>query len=208
MNILAIGAHFDDIELGCGGALARHVANGDTVIAYVATLSGYKNADNKVIRPNEIALKEGQEAMRILGVELICGTFNTLELEFAEPLNVQILRIVEERKIDRVYMHWTGDVHHDHISLAHASLHACRHVKRILMYRSNWYHSGKVFNGNYYIDITEHWEKKESSILAHESELGRVNKKWVSFFRNEAENAGQRIGVPLAEVFEVVKWIE
>ena len=31
MNILAIGAHFDDVELGCGGALSKHVQNGDDV---------------------------------------------------------------------------------------------------------------------------------------------------------------------------------
>ena len=28
MKILAIGAHFDDIELGCGGTIARHVREG------------------------------------------------------------------------------------------------------------------------------------------------------------------------------------
>ena len=37
MNVLAIGAHFDDIELGCGGALAKHVKNGDKVIGFIAT---------------------------------------------------------------------------------------------------------------------------------------------------------------------------
>lgn len=37
MNILAIGAHFDDIEIGCGGALAKHVANGDRVFCQVIT---------------------------------------------------------------------------------------------------------------------------------------------------------------------------
>ena len=31
MNILAIGAHFDDVELGCGGTLARHVLDKDNV---------------------------------------------------------------------------------------------------------------------------------------------------------------------------------
>ena len=40
MNVLAIGAHFDDIELGCGGTLAGHVRRGDNVYAYVATVSG------------------------------------------------------------------------------------------------------------------------------------------------------------------------
>ena len=31
MNILAIGAHGDDIELGCGGSLAKHAAQGDKI---------------------------------------------------------------------------------------------------------------------------------------------------------------------------------
>lgn len=208
MNILAIGAHFDDIELGCGGALARHVANGDKVYAYVATYSGYKNMNDEVVRPNEVAHAEGIAAMKILGVELFCGNFNTLEVEFSESLNVQILRIVEEKKIDRVYTHWTGDIHHDHHNLAKASLHSCRHVKRILMYRSNWYHSSIQFNGNFYIDISSFWQKKVDAISAHQSELERVHRKWISFFKNEAENAGQRIGVSMAEVFEIVKWIE
>lgn len=209
MNILAIGAHFDDIELGCGGALAKHVAKGDKVYAYVATLSGYKNPNNKIVRSNAIALEEGSAAMKILGVELICGDFNTLELEFSEALNMQIVNIIEDKKIDRVYTHWTGDIHHDHHNLAKATLHSCRHVKRILMYRSNWYHSSDRFNGNFYIDITDFWQKKVDAISAHRSELERVHKKWISFFKNEAENAGQRIeSGGMAEVFEIVKWIE
>ena len=208
MNILAIGAHFDDIELGCGGALAKHVANGDKVYAYVATYSGYKNMNDEVVRPNSVAHAEGVEAMKILGVELFCGNFNTLDVEFCEAVNVQILRIVEEKKIDRVYTHWIGDIHHDHHNLAKASLHSCRHVKRLLMYRSNWYHSNLQFAGNFYIDITQHWPKKEASLAAHKSEMERTHKKWIGFFKNEAENAGQRIGVGLAEVFEIVKWVE
>ena len=207
MNVLAIGAHFDDIELGCGGALAKHIAAGDKAYAYVATTSGFKDINNKVIRPDNVALHEGEKAMQVLGVELICGKFNTLEVEFREELNVQILRIVEEKKIDRVYTHWIGDVHHDHIAVAHASLHSCRHVKQLLTYRSNWYHSNLNFNGNFYIDITDTMNKKILSIEQHESELERTHRKWIQFFTNEAENAGQRIGVKYAEVFELVKWL-
>jgi len=208
MNILAIGAHFDDLELGCGGALARHVANGDTVYGYVATVSGFANKDNVVVRTNETALEEGKRAMEIIGAELICGNFNTLEVEFVEALNVQIVKLVEEKRIDRVYTHWVGDIHHDHQAVARASLHSCRHVPRMLMYRSNWYHSTMEFRGNFYVDITDYWETKERAVLAHTSEINRTNKKWISFFRNEAENAGQKIGVEYAEVYEVVKWLE
>lgn len=209
MNILAIGAHFDDVELGCGGALAKHVKEGDDVFVYVPTLSGFASPRNEIIRSNDIALGEAEEAMRILGIkELICGDFKTMEVEFEEALNVEILKIVEEKKIEQVYTHWVGDIHHDHQAVARASLHSCRHVTRMLMYRSNWYHSTMDFRGNFYINITEHWETKELAVRAHASEMKRVGQRWIEFFRNEAENAGQKIGVKYSEVFEVVKWLE
>jgi LmbE family N-acetylglucosaminyl deacetylase len=209
MNILAIGAHFDDVELGCGGALAKHVALNDSVYVYVATVSGFSNHSAEMIRSNEIALIEAKNAMSILGVtELICGDFKTLEVEFIDTLNVQILRIVEKYKIDKVYMHWTGDIHHDHQAVAKASLHSCRHVRNVLMYRSNWYHSTQDFRGNYYVDISDYWQTKERAIRAHVSEIDRTGKKWINFFKNEAENAGQKIGVNMAEVFEVVKILD
>ena len=209
MNILAIGAHFDDVELGCGGALAKHAQNGDNVYVYVATVSGFTNQYNQTVRSSEIALGEAQVAMQVLGVkELICGKFKTLEIEFVDELNIEILKIVEEKKIDRVYAHWIGDIHHDHQAVAKASLHSCRHVPRLLMYRSNWYHSTMEFRGNFYIDITRQWDTKERAIQAHASEMDRTSSKWIEFFKNEAKNAGQRIGVNYAEVFEVVKWLE
>lgn len=208
MNILAIGAHFDDVELGCGGSLAKHNLKGDKVFIYVATTSGYGDYAKKIIRDDNIAFQEGQNAANILGAEVIRGNFETLKLEFDDSLNVDIIKIIKEKKIDQIYIHWYGDVHHDHSALTKATLHSGRHVKRILMYRSNWYHSPLDFRGNFYIDITETWRIKEKAIQAHESEYKRVGQKWLNFFKNEAENAGQKIGVPLAEVFEIVKWIE
>lgn len=209
MNILSIGAHFDDVELGCGGALARHAERGDDVYVYVATESGFSNQNQQIVRGNDIALEEAKESMKILGVkEMCCGNFPTLEVEFIDTLNIEILTIVEEKKIDLVYVHWVGDIHHDHQAVAKASLHSCRHVPRLLMYRSNWYHSASDFHGNFYVDITAQWETKENAIRAHISEMERTGNKWIRFFQNEAENAGQRIGVTYAEVFEVVKWLD
>lgn len=209
MNVLAIGAHFDDVELGCGGTLARHAERGDSIYVYVATVSGFANHRREVVRDNDTALAEAHEAMRVLGVqEMICGHFETLNVEFTDALNAEIIRIVEEKGIELVYAHWAGDIHHDHQAVGKASLHSCRHVPRLLMYRSNWYHSTQDFRGNFYVDITEHWETKEKAIRAHASEMGRIGENWISFFKNESENAGQRISVKYAEVFEVVKWLE
>lgn len=208
MKILAIGAHFDDVELGCGGALARHAAEGDEVYVFVATVSGFVNQNNESVRSSGRARKEAEAAMRILGVQkMLCGNFKTLEVEFIDALNIEILTIINEFEIEQVYTHWIGDIHHDHQAVARASLHSCRHVPRLLMYRSNWYHSTYDFRGNFYTEISEYWETKEKAIRAHQSEIDRTGEKWITFFRNEAINAGQKIGVGLAESFEVVKWL-
>ena len=68
MNSLAIGAHFDEIELGCGGALAKHVAEGDNVYAYVATVSGFINSENQVVRENETAIEAYNQLVENTGV--------------------------------------------------------------------------------------------------------------------------------------------
>jgi LmbE family N-acetylglucosaminyl deacetylase len=208
MNVLAIGAHFDDVELGCGGTVAHHVAAGDNVTVYVSTVSGFSNHKSLEVRSNEIALAEARAAMNILGVtDLVCGQFKTLEVEFTDALNIEILRLVDDRKTDLVISHWPGDIHHDHQAVARAAIHSCRHVPRQLLYRSNWYHSTGDFRGNFYVDITRTWDTKRRAIEAHKSEFERTGRKWTDFFENEAENAGQRIGVKHAEVFEVLKWL-
>ena len=74
MRILAVGAHFDDVELGCGGTLARHARAGDEVHIFVATSSGFTNYTQQVIRKPEVALAEGQVAAGIMGAKsLECG---------------------------------------------------------------------------------------------------------------------------------------
>ena len=208
MNVLAIGAHFDDVELGCGGTIARHTRAGDNVTVYVSTVSGFANHHNLEVRSNDIALAEAHAAMKVLGVtDLVCGQFKTLEVEFTDALNIDILKLVEDRKIDLVISHWPGDIHHDHQAVGRAAIHSCRHVPRQLLYRSNWYHSTADFRGAFYVDITDTWDLKRRAIEAHESELERTGRRWIGFFENEAENAGQRIGVRYAEVFEALKWL-
>jgi LmbE family N-acetylglucosaminyl deacetylase len=209
MNILAIGAHFDDVELGCGGALARHAKGGDNVFVYVATTSGFANQYQETVRSDESALAEARQALGVLGItELFCGSFKTFDVEFTDALSIDILRIVEENQVNRVYTHWFGDTHHDHQAVSKASIHCCRRVPCVLMYRSNWYHSPVAFREDFYIDITEYWPIKERALKAYASEMERTGNAWLRFFENEAENAGRRVGVKYAEGYELIKWLE
>jgi LmbE family N-acetylglucosaminyl deacetylase len=207
MNVLAVGAHFDDAELGCGGTLARHVREGHQVAVYVATHSGYANPAGKVIRTAEEARREGERAAQILGVELLCGNAPTNQLVFGDELVCRVLAIVEERAIDTMYIHWDEDVHQDHRALALACVAAGKHVPRILMYQSNLYESGKPFCGNFRVDITPTMEQKRLAIQAHASELGRVGGQWLEVFTHRCRVEGYRAGTAYAEAFAVVKYL-
>lgn len=207
MNILAIGAHYDDVELGCGGALIKHAQRGDTVSILTMTDSAYSAPDGTVIRCADVAASEGREAARILGANLMCLGIKTFQVTPCDSTITQVYDIITAKKIDTLYCHWTGDVHYDHHSTARIALMAARHVPRILMYRSNFYDSSETFRGNFYIDISDVFEQKITAIKAHLSELERVQWRWIDFFRHQNGNDGQKIGVNYAEAFEVVRYL-
>lgn len=207
MNVLGIGAHFDDLELGCGGTLIKHVKGGDNVTMLVVTNSSYNDPDDKIIRKPEVAYEEGRKAAEIIGARLECLNFDTFLVPFNEGLTSIINRYIDQLKIDIIYTHWIHDIHRDHHYTAKNTLMAGRRVPRFLMYRSNYYDSEKVFQGNYYSDITDEMETKIELIKVFESELKRVDCKWIEFFRNQNTNDGQKIGVQYAECFEVVRYL-
>jgi len=207
MNVLAVGAHFDDLELGCGGSLARHVASGDRVTMVTVTNSGYVNPDGEVIRDREVAMAEGAKAAEILGAEMICLDYPTFEVPFNEELSKRLQKIIEDRRIDTIYCHWDGDLHRDHKMTAQNVLMSGRHASRFLMYRSNYYETGTPFEGSLFIDISAHMDKKLEAIRAHESELSRVNYSWLDFVEKQNANQGLIIGVKFAEQFKVVRYL-
>ena len=207
MNVLAIGAHFDDVEIGCGGTLAKLVQQGHNVHVYVATCSGYASFDNSPVRSSGVAFAEGVRAAEILGVTLHTGEFETFHLEFGDALNTEVRRIVDTVHADTVFSLGTWDVHSDHWALARATLHATRHVPRLACYCCSWYTGDRPFHGTLYLDITDTLEHKLAAIRAYQSEWERAGKRWVEYFTNQARNNGIIVGVQYAECFEIVRWL-
>ncbi len=207
MNILAIGAHFDDVEIGCSGTLMKLKEEGHNIKIVVATDSSYRNPKNKIIRSKETALKEGEKAAKIMGIELITLNFKTFEVQFNEPLTRSLIEIIEDEKIDLIFAPWVHDIHRDHINVGKSALMAGRHISKFLMYRANFYDSYQQFNGKFYYDISDYMNKKIEVIKAHKSELERVRYSWIEFIKNQNRNDGQKIGVEYAEVFEIVRYL-
>ena len=207
MNILGVGAHYDDLELGCSGTLIKHVQRGDRVTMLVISDSAYRNPNGEVVRNAEMAFSEGTQAAEIIGAELVCLNCETLKISNDDKLARELLNYIEDFQIDTIYSHWVHDIHRDHQHAANATIMAGRHVPRVLMYRSNYYDSHEPFRGNFYSDISDVIEKKIDVIGAHKSELERVRYKWLEFFRKQNANHGQIIGVDFAECFEIVRYL-
>lgn len=207
MNVLAVGAHYDDLELGCSGTLIKHVENGDNVTMLVITDSAYQDPNGQEIRSADVAFSEGKKAAKIIGAELVSLDYKTFNVPFDDELGKKILFYIESLSIEMVYSHWVYDIHRDHQYAGKTTIMAARHVPRVLMYRSNYYDTEQQFRGNFYSDITNVMARKVQVIKAHQSELERVRYKWLDFFQKMHENDGQKIGVKYAECFEIVKYL-
>jgi LmbE family N-acetylglucosaminyl deacetylase len=208
-KVLAIGAHFDDVEIGCGGSIAKHVEAGDSVTIFVATHSGYFNHLGEEVRSQQQAFDEGHSAAKILGVDdLICGGHKTNDLKCTDELVCQIKALMEGKQIDTVYTHWEGDAHLDHAALAKASVSACRHTKRLFMYQSNQYAGVELFDGRFYVDISSVLDKKRRAIAAHISEYQRVGEPWVDKPLLSNKMQGAVVGAEYAECFQLVRYLQ
>lgn len=135
-NVLAIGAHPDDIELGCGGSLAKLIRQGANVRTLVVT-QGHRGADSKFDRINET-----DEALRLLGVtDLHYAEMTDTRLhDHFNELIALIEQHVKEFNPQRVYTMFERDRHQDHRAVFEASIVACRSVRQILTYEtpSSW----------------------------------------------------------------------
>lgn len=206
-NVLGIGAHFDDVELGCSGTLLKHARQGDNVTVLVVTDSAYNSPDGAVVREAAVARAEGEQAAALMGARLLCLDHKTFEAPFDENLTRTIFNYINTLQIDTIYSHWPGDVHRDHRNVARSAIMAGRHVPRFLLYRSNYYDSDETFTGVFYSDISDVFERKIEVIKSHRSELERVRNQWIEFFTHQNRNDGMKIGCEHAELFGVVRFL-
>lgn len=205
MKILAIGAHFDDVELGCGGTLLKHKDMGDELHILVITHSGYESPSKGLCRKVEDARAEGEKSAKSLGAKLTCCNKECAVLVPSEKLVFEIEDIVNKIKPDRVYTHQPEDFHADHAAVGSVSMRACRKCDEVLLYRSNWYVMDNMPNDNYYVDISNYIDKKIELIKLFDSEMKNVNYSWIDFIKKQNYAAGAKANAAYAETFRVMK---
>lgn len=161
-SVLAVGAHPDDIELGCGGALAAHRAAGDTVTMLVLT-DGQNGPGSSAERR-----REQERAAEVLDATLIWGRLVDCALTPDAGTVTVVENALRAVAADIVYVHAPDDSHQDHRAAAEATLAAARHGSRILHYRSP---STTRFQPTLYIDISAHLDRKLAAVACHRSQV-------------------------------------
>lgn len=208
MKILAIGAHYDDVEIGCGGMLLKRADAKDEIHILTITKSDYEQPNNGFIRDAEVARREANEAAEYIGANLICLEKPSLKLVHNEFFSYEFDKIIQDIKPDMVLTHWGGDFHSDHAAVSLSSVRASRKVAKILLYRSNWYNTEAKFNGNYYVDISLYLKKKLELLKIYKSVLEPVDYTWLDFIEKQNQYEGMKVGVYAAECFTCIKYVE
>jgi LmbE family N-acetylglucosaminyl deacetylase len=156
-SILAVRAHLDDIELGCGGTLAAARANGADVHMIVMSRSAYANYDGSTLRTEEQAEAEGQAAAAIIGATSIdILDFPTKDIPYDVSTVEALNRRFDGLRPDLIIAHSPHDTHRSHRAVADVMISAGRHYRSILMYEPI-FPSGRShlpFRPQAYVDIT------------------------------------------------------
>ncbi len=165
MNILAVGAHPDDIEFGCGGTLMKYTEKKHNVFLLVLTGGG-------VGGDSQMRKKEQEAAAKFMGVkEVFWGGFKDTHLPDDRPLITEIEKVIDKVKPEVVFVNYFHDVHQDHRATAKACLSATRYIKEVLYYEVP---TTQHFEPEIFVNITDILEKKLELLKTHESQVHRT----------------------------------
>jgi len=195
MNVLAIGSHPDDIEIGCFATLAKHKLDGDDIFGVIVTKG--EIGGNSVQRQNEAI-----DAAKVIDMELIFGDFPDGDVRENARLITFLDNIVRDNKIDIIYTHSLNDRHQDHRAVSRASLSVSRNVQEVYCYEAVSLISS--FTPQVFVDVTETFGYKISALRKFESQVERT---FVEGLEGIARYRASQTRLPgrLCEAFEAYK---
>lgn len=217
MNILAIGAHPDDIEILCGGTLALlSKRNNDVFICHVCDGSKGSNiySSEELIK---IRRNEAMESAKLIGAISICAGVADCELVVDLESRIKIIDVIRQANPDLIITHSPNDYHSDHINTSRLVFEAiyCANLKLLktsyppsdklpyLYYMDTL--AGINFVPQEYVDITHTIEIKVEMMMKMKSQLGWLkdmhNCDAEDFINSVAKFRGFQAGVLYAEAF-------
>lgn len=205
-NILIVGAHFDDAELGVGATAAKMVALGKKVYKITLTDTRVVSKDMGLNISEESGREQSKKACSILGVEelFLQHVSEFGRLEYSKDLMQEIEHILFQFNIDTCFFHFSDDYQTDHLAAHKICKTAARHCDNLLMYQSNPYIVENAFYPNVFIDVSNFISKKEKALACYDAQHNRQGNLFeTNIERNKIWGYG--IHVKYAEGFMAIK---
>ncbi len=184
MRVLAIGAHPDDLEILCGGTLARFCRDGHDVVMCHATSGDRGSYVGTSAEVAAIRDGEAQQAAEICGAEHATLGLHDGEVNAADPAQRRlVIDLVRETRPDLILTHHPGDYMSDHNEVARLVFDCSFHATLPLLETDRPHHStvtpiyymdtvmGLGFQPTEYVDVSDVIETKTSMLEAHQSQL-------------------------------------
>jgi bacillithiol biosynthesis deacetylase BshB1 len=211
-NILVVGPHPDDQELGMGGTILRLARQGHNLLLLDMT-DGEPTPHGS---PQQRA-KESAAAAQILGVKRQLLGLKNRELEHTLPARHLLANVIRAHQADIIFLPFEEDAHPDHrattrivedarfdAKLTKSDLTGEPIYPKWMIY---YYctHLRWVADPSFCIDISEQMQAKENAILAYESQFvtPEKNRAVVQWLKHMNAYLGSRIGTAYAEPFHM-----
>ena len=199
MRILAIGAHPDDIELGCGGLLLKAVKLDHEIFFFILT----RGEAGQKVDGGEVG-SEAKQSADTLGATLWFCEFEDTKLVYNGDLVNSIERIVNKVCPNLVLTHSMLDEHHDHRAVGRATTEAARLSENIFTYENPL---TKDFVPQAYVDISDVINGKIQLLNLYPSQRDKDYLKSNAIFGLAQYRALQSrmLNVKFAEAFQITK---
>ena len=227
LDILAIGVHPDDVELGCSGTLLKHIAQGKKVGILDLTKGELGSRGS-----GELRLVEAETSAKLLGV-VIRENIGLADGFFRNDAasQLEIIKMLRKYQPDVVLANAPKDRHPDHGRASELVSEACFYsgllkietdlngVKQELWRPNAVYHyiQDRFLKPDFVIDVSDFVDKKMEAIMAFGSQFYNPesdapetpisSKKFLDFVKSRMANFGRDINADYAEGFTVERVI-
>jgi bacillithiol biosynthesis deacetylase BshB1 len=224
LDILVMAAHPDDAELSCSGTILKHIAAGKKV-----GIVDFTRGELGTRGTPEIRLQESADATKILGLHarenlgIRDGFFSN-----DEETQLKLIEVIRKYQPEVVLANALEDRHPDHGKGAQLAIDACflsglRQIKTgdLPAWRpTQLYHyiQDRYLEPDFVVDISAHWDQKESAIRAFKSQFFDPSSTepasyisspdFLHFIQARAMEMGHKIGVKYGEGFQSQKTLE
>lgn len=228
LDILAIGAHPDDVELGCGATLAKEIENGKKVGIIDLTRGELGTRGTAETRD-----EESKNAAEILGISL------RINMDFADGFfvndkksQIALIKMIRKFQPDIVLCNTIDDRHIDHGKGSKLVSDACFLSGLIKVETKNedgqlqkqWrpkqvyhYMQWKNIEPDFVVDISKFIDKKMEAVLAYKTQFYDAksnapetpisSKNFTDSIKYRARDLGRLVGVEYAEGFNVERHV-